>query len=160
MDWSQYNWNESWSKVKVERETRKEKAEQRGIDIPRKVFPPNYSKLQIWEHLALELWLGWDEELWFSYKTVVQAMSQSYSFVDFPRDPRGTYSWLIPRYETPSGIYGRVPKPAISSDAWMIALLFNFCDLPPERTTKYYYRTKKIKSVMDVLREFLDSARL
>ena len=160
MDWSQYNWNESWSKVKAERRTRKEKAEQRGIDIPRKVFPPNYSKLQIWEHLALELWLGWDEELWFSYKTVVQAMSQSYSFVDFPRDSRGTYSWLIPRYETPSGIYGRVPKPAISSDAWMIALLFNFCDLPPERTTKYYYRTKKINSVMDVLREFLDSARL
>ena len=160
MEWSQYKWNASWSQVEKEREERKQKASERGIEIPNRDFAPNYSKLHAWEHLALEIWLGWDEELWFSYKTATHALNRSLSFVDFPRNPLGSYSWLIPRFEANNGIYGRVPKPSVTSDVWMIALLFNFCDLPIEKTSTWYHKTKTIKEVTDILRQFLSTARI
>jgi hypothetical protein len=160
MEWSQYKWNASWAQVELEREERKKTALARGIEIPTKTFAPKYNKLHVWEHLALKIWLGWDEELWFNYNMATHALSRTFSFVDFPRDPSGSYSWLIPRCRDGNGVYGRFPNPSLSSDVWMIALLFNFGDLPSDRTGSWYYKTKVVEDIVQLLHQFLDSARI
>eukprot|EP00980_Cylindrotheca_fusiformis_P018226 scaffold5912_cov101-Cylindrotheca_fusiformis.AAC.2 len=159
MEWSQYKWNASWAQAELEREERKEAARSRGITIPTREFAPNHSKLRVWEKLALEIWLGWDEELWYSYVVATRALSRDYSLVNFPRDPTGSYAWLIPRLNAGSRVYGRLPSPSLANDVWMIALLFNLSDLPSARTGSWYYKTKVIENIVEILHLYLESAR-
>mmetsp|Transcript_13530 Transcript_13530/g.32649 ORF Transcript_13530/g.32649 Transcript_13530/m.32649 type:complete len:958 (-) Transcript_13530:68-2941(-) len=159
MEWSQYKWNASWTQVKVERKRRKNDAQNRGIEIPeQEKNSSNHSKLQCWEHLALEMWLGWDEELWFSYDLFVESVSRSFLFVDFPRCSTGTYAWLIPSYRTGSGSYAKIPNPTIGNAVWMISLLFDLSDLPPQHTASWFCKTDTITDMQATLLKFLDSA--
>jgi hypothetical protein len=159
LEWTQYDWNASWERVEVEREERRKAAIENGVKLPEKTFPPNHAKLLEWEYLALEKWLGWDESLWFSYEQATRMLSREFSLVNFPKLTIGTYSWLIPRSNKDGGAICRVPKPSLSSDVWMIALLFNFCALPLERTNTWYYETKPTPDVLKILEEFVGSAR-
>ncbi|CAJ1946557.1 unnamed protein product [Cylindrotheca closterium] len=160
MEWSQYKWNDSWTQAKVERTRRKNDAQSRGINIPEneKKSPNHLSRLECWEHLALEMWLGWDEELWFSYELFVESVSRSFLFVDFPRSPAGTYAWLIPSFRSGSGSYAKIPNPTIGNAVWMISLLFDLSDLPPQDTASWFCKTDAISDIQATLLQFLDSA--
>jgi hypothetical protein len=173
LEWTQYNWNSSWIKVEQAREARKVMAAADEIQLPEKTFPVNHSKLLEWEHLALEKWLGWDENLWFSYNQTVLMLGRKLSFVEFPKTSAlGTYSWLLPREivdrksstitskqpKIIEKVICRVPKPSLSSEVWMIALLFDLSALDEDRTKTWYYRTNPVKDPTLLLTTFLRSA--
>lgn len=160
MEWSQYKWNASWTQVKFERQQRKSEAQRCRIDIPeRTISNENHqAKLGCWENMALEMWLGWDEELWFSYKLFVESANRSFLFVDFPKCTTGTYAWLIPSQKKGSESYAWVPSPSIANAVWMIALLFNLSDLHPESTHSWFCKTETIEDLEVALHQFLDSA--
>jgi hypothetical protein len=159
LEWNQYDWNASWAQVEIARRERRIEAREKGVNVPEGTFQPNHDKLTVWENLALEKWLGWDDNLWFCYEQATQVLSRKASFVDFPRHPAGNYAWLIPRSEDDSGAFCRIPKP-LSIEIWMIALLFNLSALPSERTFTWYHRTKEAPffRVADMLHKFLDAA--
>lgn len=159
MEWSQYKWNASWTQVKVERKRRKNNAQSGGIEIPEpEKASSKQPKLRCWEHIAVEMWLGWDEELWFNYELFVESVRRSFLFVDFPRCPAGTYAWLIPSYRSSSGSYAKIPNPAIGNAVWMISLLFDLSDLPPQTTASWFCKTDTITDIQATLLQFLDSA--
>jgi hypothetical protein len=175
LEWTQYNWNSSWIKVEQAREARKVMASADGLQLPEKTFPANHSKLLEWEHLALEKWLGWDENLWFSYNQTVQMLGRKLSFVDFPKTSAlGTYSWLLPREvvdrksttitskepKSVEKVICRVPKPSLSAEVWMIAILFDLSALDEDRTKTWYCRTNPAKNPTGLLTTFLRSAIL
>jgi hypothetical protein len=111
-----------------------------------------------WESWAVQKWLGWDPYLWSSYQQTVDILAQV-AFVDFPREPSGTYAWLIPRKEEEnSGILCRIPKSSIPIDVVMIALLFNLSTLPLNRTYTWYHRTNPTKDVALILDRFISVA--
>lgn len=173
LEWTQYDWNSSWIKVEQARESRKVMAAADGIQLPEKTFPTNHAKLLEWEQLALEKWLGWDDNLWFSYDQTVGMLRRKFCFVDFPnQNPKGTYAWLLPRQVIGSesstitsteminidSVICKIPKPSLPVEVWMIALLFDFCALPFERTNTWYYQTRPVKDLEMVASAFLRSA--
>lgn len=158
LEWTQYDWNTSWAQVEQGREARRKMAAEDGIKLPEKMFPPNHSKLLEWENLALEKWLGWDEGLWHTYQQMAQMVSRKVSFIDFPKHLTGNYAWLLPRVENEKGALCKVPKPSVGSDAWMVALLFDFGALPSERTNTWYHETRPVENVSDLLTTYLESA--
>ena len=170
LEWTQYDWNSSWRDVETKREERRKEAQENGIKLPEKSFPTNHSKLLDWENIALEKWLGWDDNLWFSYKQATNILSRKAVFVSFPfaassttTNLFGTYSWLIPRCPSSSDddkgklqYYCRLPKASLGTEVWMIALLFNLSVLPAERTNAWYHKTTVTSDSSKLLDQFLE----
>lgn len=178
LEWKQYDWNLSWANVLAGRKRRRKEAEENDVKLPQGNFQPNYDKLLEWEQLAVEKWLGWDDDLWFSYSIAVDALSRVAAFVDFPRQAvGGTYAWLIPREEFDGtnvwssqglclftdafencGAFCRIPKTSLAPEEWMVALLFNLSDLGACRTRTWYHKTKPTADVSAILEKFLRAA--
>jgi hypothetical protein len=88
LEWAQYDWLKSWDQVKKGRLERKRMAAENNIKIPQndgiaqgQCDDDDVMKLTEWEQLALEKWLGWDDELWSSYKQACYVFSRIENFV-------------------------------------------------------------------------------
>ena len=120
-------------------------------------------KLAEWEQLALEKWLGWDDELWFSYKQACYVLCRIANFVTMPIKyslKSGSYAWPLPRQQVNNSIKTivRVPKPNINPDSWMIAMMLAMCALEPKTTESWYYETNAINNVPCITDQFIRSA--
>jgi trimeric autotransporter adhesin len=169
LEWTQkeglgYDWNASWEKVERGRQERKEKASEQGVKLPMIESTVDSEKqeekLRDWNLLAVEKWLGWDDDLWNSYKQACHVLSRVAQFCRFPRDVKtGTYAWLLPCQENDeTGVIVRVPNANLSADTWMIALLFEFCAPPQMQTATWYIETNVLCDIFHVTSQFLESA--
>lgn len=170
LEWAQYDWLKSWDQVKKGRLERKRMAAENNIKIPQndgiaqgQCDDDDVMKLTEWEQLALEKWLGWDDELWPSYKQACYVLSRIANFVTMPiKDSlkSGSYAWLLPRRQLDDSIKTivRVPKPNISPDSWMIAMMLDMSALQPKTTESWYYETNAIDNVPYITDQFIRSA--
>ncbi|KAG7345319.1 hypothetical protein IV203_032850 [Nitzschia inconspicua] len=167
LEWTQkgrlgYDWNASWEKVEVGRRARKQQALGYGVKLPMlevKIDTERQDeKLKDWNLLAVEKWLGWDDELWYSYQQACHVLSRIADFSPFSREVcTGSYAWLLPRKQDNTGAIVRVPTAGLTADSWMVAVLFNFCALTQEQTSTWYLETKLISDVKVVTSQFLES---
>jgi hypothetical protein len=158
-----HDWIASWEQVEVGRQSRKQMALEQGVKIPvaqsKRDPEKEEEKLKDWNLLAVEKWLGWDDDLWSSYRQACHVLSRVADFSPYRRDIKtGTYAWLLRREDNDTGATIRLPRTALSPDTWMIALLCNFCALPHERTSTWYIESKEWTNVQDVTGQFLESA--
>jgi hypothetical protein len=72
----------------------------------------------------------------------------------------GSYAWLLPRRQLDDSIKTivRVPKPNISPDSWMIAMMLDMSALQPKTTESWYYETNAIDNVPYITDQFIRSA--
>lgn len=169
LEWTQkdelgYDWNASWERVELGRRERKQRAEEQGVKLPiaesKLDIEKHEEKLRDWNLLAVEKWLGWDDELWFSYQQACHVLLRVAEFSAFQRETKfGTYAWLLPRNEKEDGSLSVIlPSNSLSADTWMVALMFGFCALPKERTNSWYVESNPVPNVEDVTSQFLESA--
>ena len=146
-------------------ETRLERrmiAAEKNIKISKPEAQFDHSKLEEWQQLAVEKWLGWDEDLWFSYKQACYVLGRSGLFVSVPRDrsKHGSYSWLLPRHPSDEGAFVRIPRPNLSHDCWMIAIMLDMCALESMATATWYHETNTVDDVQHLIDCFLGAAML
>jgi hypothetical protein len=160
-----YDWNASWEEVERWRDARKQLAIEQGIKLPVNESKwdkeeKHQQKLLDWNLLAIEKWLGYDDELWFSYQQACHVLSRVAEFILNPREQKtGSYAWLLPREETQAGeLLVRVPRPSLTADTWMIALMLNFCALPLEHTCTWYLESRPMKDIDSLMDIFLEAA--
>jgi hypothetical protein len=158
-----YDWNTSWEQVEVGRQSRKQMALEQGVNIPMaqsKIDPEKEEeKLKDWNLLAVEKWLGWDDDLWSSFKQACHVLSRIADFSPYKRDVKsGTYAWLLPKVEGDTGTTVRLPSPVLTADSWMIALMCNFCALPHHRTSTWYIESKTYADVQHLTNQFLEAS--
>ena len=167
LEWTQknglgYDWNHSWQQVEKERQERKQMAIDQGLKVPEAdptaTAEKIKEKLTEWEQLAVEKWLGWDDDLWFSYKQACHVLSRIADFVPRPVSETGTYGWLLPRQEKSNEYTVRVPKPMLTPDNWLIALIFNMCALQKDRMTTWYQKTNPFTNIDEITDNFLGAA--
>ena len=158
-----YDWNASWEEVERGRDARKKLALENGIKLPEIDSQRDEEleqKLLDWNLLALEKWLGYDDELWFCYHQATHVLARVAEFTPNPRDLKtGSYAWLLPREESDEGEYFvRAPRPSLTADTWMIALIFDLCALPQKRTSTWYVESKVMKNIESVTEAFLEAS--
>ena len=173
LEWTQYDWKGSWALVEAERKVRKFAAAEHQINPPDPLEPSERrGNVADWENQAVELWLRYDKDLWFSYQQASSILARRASFVDFPTSPMGSYAWLIPRqHDTsssddddrnnsrkPQGPACRMPRNNLPRDDWVIALLFDMSALPYERTCTWYHRIQAAKPAAEIMDHFIGSA--
>jgi hypothetical protein len=167
LEWTQknnlgYDWNRSWEQVEKERQERKQMAIVQGLKVPEAdptaTAEKMKEKLTEWEQLAVEKWLGWDDDLWFSYKQASHVLSRIADFVPRPVSETGTYGWLLPLHDKSNGHVVRVPKPMLTPDNWLMALIFNMCALQDDRMATWYHKTNPFTNLDEITDKFLEAA--
>jgi len=160
LEWTQYDWNSSWDQVEEGRFERRRMAAEENIKIPETDRQFDYKKLEEWQQLAVEKWLGWDDDLWFSYKQTCYVLNRIAHFVPTPRDAqrKGSYAWLLPRHSNDRGIFVRLPRPNLTPDSWMIALMLDMCALKPAAITTWYHETNVVDDVQHTIDRFVSAA--
>jgi hypothetical protein len=158
LEWTQYDWKDSWTRVEEGRADRRMAAIEKGMIIPEAPRISDAAKLLEWEHLALQKWLGWDDKLWLDYEQAAHVLTRRATFVSFPTEFIGTYTWLIPREEEDSGFVCRIPKASLPADIWLISLLLDLSALPPSRTCTWYFRTTPTKKTSEMLDEYIGTS--
>lgn len=160
LEWTQYDWNSSWYQVEKARLERRKMAAEKNMKIPMSETQFDDAKLEEWQQLAVEKWLGWDEDLWFSYNQACYVLDRTGRFVPSRRDSskNGSYAWLLPRHTNDTGTFVRVPRPNLSPDSWMIAVMLHMCALEPTTTATWYYETNSIDNVQYLIDCFLGAA--
>ncbi len=160
LEWTQYDWNASWYQVEKARLERRMMAAEKKMKIPEPEARFDESKLEDWQQLVVEKWLGWDDDLWFSYMQACFVLDRTARFVPFPRDAskNGSYAWLLPRETNEEGAFVRIPRPSLSHDCWMIALMFDLCALEPSATATWYHETNSVGNVQHLIDRFLAAA--
>jgi hypothetical protein len=158
LEWTQYDWKDSWTSVEKGRADRRMAAIEKGMTIPEAPRTYDVAKLLEWENLALEKWLGWDDKLWLDYEQAAHVLMRRATFVGFPSEFIGTYAWLIPREEEDSGFVCRIPKASLPTDIWLISLLLDLSALPPSRTCTWYFRTTPTKKTSEMLDEYIGTS--
>jgi hypothetical protein len=160
LEWTQYDWNSSWYQVEKARLERRKMAAEKNMKIPKSEAQLDDAKLEEWQQLAVEKWLGWDEDLWFSYNQACYVLGRTGRFVSIRRDSskHGSYAWLLPRHTNDTGTFVRVPRPNLSPDSWMIAVMLHMCALEPPTTATWYYETNSIDNVQYLIDCFLGAA--
>jgi hypothetical protein len=160
LEWTQYDWNSSWYQVEKARLERRKMAAEKDMTIPKSETQFDDAKLEEWQQLAVEKWLGWDEDLWFSYNQACYVLDRTGRFVSSRRDSskHGSYAWLLPRHTNDTGTFVRVPRPNLSPDSWMIAVMLHMCALEATTTATWYYETNGIDNVQYLIDSFLGAA--
>ena len=160
LEWTQYDWNSSWYQVEKARLERRKMAAEKNMTIPKSETQFDDAKLEEWQQLAVEKWLGWDEDLWFSYNQACYVLDRTGRFVSSRRDSskHGSYAWLLPRHTNDTGTFVRVPRPNLSPDSWMIAVMLHMCALEATTTATWYYETNGIDNVQYLIDSFLGAA--
>lgn len=160
LEWTQYDWNSSWYQVEKGRLDRRYMAAELNMKIPKSAAQSNDGGLEEWQQLVVEKWLGWDDDLWFSYNQACYVLGRIGHFVSVPRDSskRGSYGWLLPRHINDAGAFVRLPRPNLSPDSWMIAVMLDMCSLDPTTTATWYHETNGIDNVQYLVDRFLDAA--
>lgn len=159
LEWTQYSWGDSWTKVERAREARHAMAEADRVPYKEQAFPTNTEKFLDWESLALEKWIGWDQSLWFAYKQAVALLSRRVRFHEISTSPRGTYSWILPVLKNECDqVVCRVPMPTVNPVDCMMALLFDLSGLAETHFLSWSSETKPLDN-RDLLRkQYLRSA--
>lgn len=163
LEWNQLDWKDGWNNVQLGREARRMLAKHEKIKIPELGAGPESKKLDEWEQLAPSLWLGFDADLWFSYKQACFAINQIVRFVPWSKDKKiaGTYAWLLPRQENADGkSFVTLPKRTLTPDTWMMAMVSNFSALPPEHVASWYHKTNPTSDLEDIVGRFLGTSIL
>jgi hypothetical protein len=89
--------------------------------------------------------LGWDPLLWKNYDDFVRIVKPLSLFsISFPRETKGTYAWLLPVKEDPSGFFPVMPK-AMPPPVWIGALLLDASTLPTRRVSTWYGETDRLQ---------------
>lgn len=160
LEWTQYDWNASWYQVEKERLERRMMAAEKNMKIPEPEKRFDESRLEDWQQLVVEKWLGWDDDLWFSYMQACFVLDRIGHFVPFPKDgsKKGSYAWLLPRQMNNKGAYVRIPRPSLNHDCWMIAVMLDFCALEPSATSTWYHETNRVKNVQHLINSFISAA--
>ena len=168
LEWTQYDWKGSWALVEAERKVRKAAAAEHHINPPDPLAPSERrGNVADWESQAVELWLRYDDDLWFSYQQASSILARRASFVEFPTSPKGSYAWLIPRQDDEDGRSSkskelgpacRMPRKTLPKDDWIIAILFDMSALPHERTCTWYHRIQAAKPAAEIMDHFVGSA--
>eukprot|EP00536_Pseudo-nitzschia_multiseries_P001419 jgi/Psemu1/300750/fgenesh1_kg.18_\ len=161
LEWTQYNWNSSWDDVEKGRLARRKLAAENNMKIPETDRRFDSTKLEEWQQLAVEKWLGWDYDLWFSYGQACYVLSRTAVFVPIPKDEvyTGNYAWLLPRRTNDrGGTFVRLPTPNLTPDSWMIALMLDMCALKSEAMSTWYYETNAVDDVQDSINRFVGAA--
>lgn len=161
LEWTQYDWNASWEKVEEGRTERRKLAAEKHLAIPETEDKFDVTKLEEWQQLAVEKWLGWDDDLWFSYHQACFILGRIAKFEPIPRDKskKGSYAWLLPKHTTDTGAsFVRIPRPDLNPDSWMIALMMNMCALEPEAMATWYYETNTVDDLPGVIDRFIGAA--
>jgi hypothetical protein len=160
LEWSEYDWNSSWYQVEKARLERRMMAAEKNLKIPESKAQFNDAKLEEWQQLAVEKWLGWDDNLWFSYNQACYVLGRTAHFVSIQRDgpKNGSYAWLLPRHTIDSGAFVRLPRPNVSPSTWMIAVMLNMCSLEPTATAAWYHETNSVDNVQHLIDSFLSAA--
>jgi len=135
-------------------------AAEKNMKIPETAARFDHDKLAEWQQLAVEKWLGWDDDLWFSYHQACYVLGRIAHFVPIPKDDlkSGSYAWLLPRHTNGAGTFVRIPKPNLSPDTWMIAMILDMCALQASTMITWYYETNAIDDVQYIIDHFLCAA--
>lgn len=103
--------------------------------------------------------LGWDPELWMSYKRFVDTARPIALFSpSFPKESTGTYMWLIPVESSSTGIFCRLPRQSIPNATWLLALILDMSCLHTRRTCTWSVYTDSTPSTYLMVRNFIGAA--
>ena len=158
MEWQQVDWKTTWSDAQLGREARRKLAQHEQMKIPQMDPALEGRKLDEWEQLAPSLWLGFDADLWFSYKQACFAINKAAKFVPWSKNKKiaGTYAWLLPREENTDGkSFVLLPKRNLTPDTWMMAIVSNLGALPTGHTQQWYHKTNPTNEVLAIVDRFL-----
>jgi hypothetical protein len=104
-------------------------------------------------------WLGWDPQLWLSYRRFVDISSPvSLWSPSFPREVTGSYMWLLPVEHDASGIFCRMPKNTIPNPVWLLALILDMSTLHSSRTHTFYVYSDRAMSVWSMTNQYIKAA--
>jgi len=160
LEWTQYDWNSSWHQLEKARLDRRKLAAEKNIKLPETAAQFDFTKLEEWQQLAVEKWLGWDNDLWFSYKQTCYVLGRIGHFVSIPKGnlTSGSYAWLLPRFTNDAGAFVRLPKTNLGPDNWMIAVMLDMCTLESKIIDTWYHETNVVDDVQNLIDRFLGAA--
>jgi len=105
---------------------------------------------------AYGAFLRWDTQLWIGYYNIVEMLSSDALFsLSMPNETIGTYAWLLPVEGENGSRYARLPKKDIPTSTWMLGLITEMGNLPPERCSTWYVHTDRVSDSSKVRLRYL-----
>lgn len=103
--------------------------------------------------------LRWDPALWSALQKVCEIVSPiSMWSPSFPKEPIGTYMWLLPRYSSPQGFFVTLPTVKIPTPVWVLALILDMSTLTPQSIHTFYVQSDSTPSFSVVRKAYISAS--